>query len=241
MTVPTAPPALLIDVFCGAGGATRGILNTGAYVIAGVDSDFGCKRTYVLNNRNHALDQAYPAFLALSMYPKTPAHPEGQLDTVIYVLQKLTAHARGMSPGTPLTLWMSPPCQTFSRLNRSTRHDDRNMLMHHTMPLIQALEPEIIICENVPQAATGANRDSWDSFWRNVTRSGYQQNQQVLNAADYGVPQNRVRIISFATRIPPFHPARRAAEATRAIAGSHFDQEQTYPSDVRAFPHHQGT
>ena len=44
------PEFLAVDFYCGAGGTTRGLLDAGGYVIAGIDKDAGCSRTYLHNN-----------------------------------------------------------------------------------------------------------------------------------------------------------------------------------------------
>lgn len=63
------PKFFAVDFYCGAGGTTRGLLDAGGYVIAGIDKDSGCHDTYVLNNPNEKLDGDDPAFLVLDMFP----------------------------------------------------------------------------------------------------------------------------------------------------------------------------
>ena len=50
------PKFFAVDFYCGAGGTTRGLLDAGGYVIAGIDKDSGCHDTFVLNNPNRKLD-----------------------------------------------------------------------------------------------------------------------------------------------------------------------------------------
>ena len=50
------PKFLAVDFYCGAGGTTRGLLDAGGYVIAGIDKDKGCRDTYLYNNGNTTLD-----------------------------------------------------------------------------------------------------------------------------------------------------------------------------------------
>ena len=72
------PKFLAVDFYCGAGGTTRGLLDAGGYVIAGIDKDEGCYDTYLHNNGNTTLDGDEPAFLALDMFPSSPDYPQGQ-------------------------------------------------------------------------------------------------------------------------------------------------------------------
>ena len=60
------PKFLAVDFYCGAGSTTRGLLDAGGYVIAGIDKDERCHETYLHNNGNTTLDGDEPAFLALS-------------------------------------------------------------------------------------------------------------------------------------------------------------------------------
>lgn len=76
------PKFLAVDFYCGAGGTTRGLLDAGGYVIAGIDRDADCRETYIRNNANATLDCAAPPFLNLDMFPATPEHPEGQQELV---------------------------------------------------------------------------------------------------------------------------------------------------------------
>ena len=71
------PRFIAVDFFCGAGGTTRGLVDAGGYVIAGIDKDRGVDRTYRENNRNESLDLAEPAFLERDVFPCTRAYPQG--------------------------------------------------------------------------------------------------------------------------------------------------------------------
>ena len=72
------PKFLAVDFYCGAGGTTRGLLDAGGYVIAGIDKDERCHDTYLYNNGNTTLDGDEPAFLALDMFPASEDYPQGQ-------------------------------------------------------------------------------------------------------------------------------------------------------------------
>lgn len=73
-TVST-PRFLTVDFFCGAGGTTRGLIDAGGYVIAGIDKDDRCRSTYVSNNKNKTLDRHKPRFLSHDVFPKTRRYP----------------------------------------------------------------------------------------------------------------------------------------------------------------------
>ena len=70
MRHPTKIPNFLaVDFYCGAGGATRGLIDAGGYVIAGIDKDAACRKTYRQNNPNERLNTASPAFIQKDMFP----------------------------------------------------------------------------------------------------------------------------------------------------------------------------
>ena len=66
-----APRFLAVDFFCGAGGTTRGLIDAGGYVIAGVDKDGRCGRTFVENNVNATLDHSPARFLKYDVFRKS--------------------------------------------------------------------------------------------------------------------------------------------------------------------------
>ena len=66
--VKRRPDFLAVDFFCGAGGTTRGLIDGGGYVIAGVDKDTRCRQTYVENNWNATIDYAPPKFLRRDIF-----------------------------------------------------------------------------------------------------------------------------------------------------------------------------
>src|ERR1700726_2610960 len=63
------PEFLAVDFFSGAGGTTRGLLDAGGYVIAGIDKDPGCECTFVENNGNTTLDRRPPYYLCRDIFP----------------------------------------------------------------------------------------------------------------------------------------------------------------------------
>ena len=88
------PRFLAIDFFCGAGGTTRGLIDAGGYVIAGVDKDKKCADTYTLNNPNENLDGHRPRFLDYDIFPATNDYPAGQQAELVSELDELIAEYR---------------------------------------------------------------------------------------------------------------------------------------------------
>src|SRR5688572_2880443 len=84
-----SPAFFAIDFFCGAGGTTRGLIDAGGYVIAGIDKDAACKETYVRNNSNKHLNANPPEFLNLDIFPKSSHYPSGQQHLLLTELERL--------------------------------------------------------------------------------------------------------------------------------------------------------
>ena len=121
------PEFLAVDFYCGAGGTTRGLLDAGGYVIAGIDKDDDCRRTYLHNNGNATLDGNEPAFLALDMFPATNNYPDGQQLKVKEELERLIPKYRALAPGVPLMFAICAPCQSFTKFVQRRLTADRTL------------------------------------------------------------------------------------------------------------------
>jgi DNA (cytosine-5)-methyltransferase 1 len=104
-----------------------------------------------------------------------------------------------------------PPCQGFSTLGTRRTNDPRNFLSRHVVRFAQEMRPAIVVIENV---VTFLDSNVWHSVRRALKRLDYYVHAFVLDAADFGVPQTRVRSFTIATRtedflIPPSRARRR--------------------------------
>lgn len=94
-----------------------------------------------------------------------------------------------------------PPCQGFSsirRRNKKNKKDPRNELLFDFLRFVRILWPKTIAFENVPGLLTYWR---WKEFIAKLERLGYVVQYQVVNAADYGVPQRRRRLVLLGSRI----------------------------------------
>jgi DNA (cytosine-5)-methyltransferase 1 len=88
------------------------------------------------------------------------------------------------------------PCQGFSRSNRKHNpNDDRNFLYKEYLKMVEYFKPEFILLENVQGMKETANGKFVDNILNDLKSHGYNATVQLFNAADFGVPQNRKRII----------------------------------------------
>jgi DNA (cytosine-5)-methyltransferase 1 len=137
-----------------------------------------------------------------------------------------------------------PPCQTFSAGGRraggvqGTQDEDRGILFKQYVRLLQELEPSAFVFENV-YGITGANEGkAWDQIRKAFASVGYTLAHRILDAADYGVPQHRERMIIVGMRTGiflfprpthgPDSPGQRPyLTAARAIEGGLNDENGT--------------
>jgi len=89
-----------------------------------------------------------------------------------------------------------PPCQGFSLMGKRSLDDSRNQLVYHYVRLVIELKPKYFVFENVKGLTIGNHRRFLQEIIEVFSESGYDViiNYQVLNAADYGVPQARRRL-----------------------------------------------
>ena len=200
-TIPK-PKFLAVDFFCGAGGTTRGLLDAGGYVIAGVDKEPRCQKTYVENNGNEMLDAAAPEYLELDIFPKTDAYPDGQQDVLFERLAKLIEEKRRLAPGVPLLFAICAPCQPFTTLSRAEmsqarqdrRERDSNLLIEATK-FVERFQPEMVLSENVAGIGDPRYGGIWEEFKTKLRGIDYATGSRLVCTSKFGVPQFRKRSI----------------------------------------------
>lgn len=96
------------------------------------------------------------------------------------------------------------PCQGFSTANmnrkRDAKTDPRNRLYHECVRVVREALPKYFVFENVPGLITILNGEVIDRICRDLAGVGYFVRWEKLNAADYGVPQNRIRVFFMGER-----------------------------------------
>ncbi len=171
---------IAVDFFCGCGGMTAGLIKAGIEVRLGLDIDPLCRDTYEQNNR-------VPFELA----------------DIRELQGNRIRDAIGTQGKHPLLFAGCAPCQPFSKVRKSgiKKHPDADLLSHF-LKLVLAFRPHFVLCENVPQMFNGKNGNRVTmSFVESLKSAGYVTDMAVVNAADFGVPQNRRRLVIMASRI----------------------------------------
>jgi len=182
-----------IDLFSGCGGLTCGLTQAGFRVVAAVEIEAKAQATYKLNHPNVQLYESDVRKLDPAAVLKAAGLKSGDLDL----------------------LAGCPPCQGFSRLRtknqKTSVKDDRNNLVREFLRFVRAMKPKTIMLENVPALA----KDGRFTRMRNeLGLLGYRMVVHTLDAADYAVPQRRMRLIMLASRI---HEPVIAAKASNRI------------------------
>lgn len=164
-----------VDLFCGAGGLTRGLLDSGIRVVAGVDLDDACKYPYETNNGG--------AFHRLDVSTLTEAHLANWFGT---------ADVRVLAG--------CAPCQPFSSYSNryETVGTERWGLLYHFARLIRESAPEIVTMENVP---TVTKHSVFEDFVATLKKEGYEVWFKVVDCAEYGLPQRRRRTVLLASKL----------------------------------------
>ncbi|MHB9150708.1 MAG: DNA cytosine methyltransferase [Thermoleophilia bacterium] len=163
-----------VDLFCGCGGCTVGLKKAGFRVAAAVDIDPASIATYEANHPEVAMFKR-------DIRELDPLEVVGGAG---YRRERLDLLAG------------CPPCQGFSTmrtLNGALTVDDpRNDLLLDFRRFVVALRPRAVMLENVPGLADDVR---FSSFCSRMEELGYLGRHRILDAADYGVPQRRRRLI----------------------------------------------
>jgi len=167
-----------VDLFCGVGGLTRGLRDAGLDVAAGVDFDPNCQYAYEANNE--------PSRFIHADVQKLPARDLQALfgDCSVKILVGCA------------------PCQPFSKYTKKTSKstDAQWALVSSFRKLIRDVKPDIVSMENVPDLV---HHRVFEQFVRSLRAMKYVVNYRVMNCADYGMPQERQRLVLLASRYGP--------------------------------------
>jgi len=185
-----------------AGGTTRGLIDAGGYVIAGLDKQESCRRTYVANNGNETGDGEHPEFLALDLFPATPDYPGGRQGEAIERLDTLIRAHAGRHADVPLVFAICAPCQPFSKLGKTELGEERRAallrdqgLLAHACTFVERYRPDMVLSENVSGISDPRYGGVWEDFENRLRDLSFAVSTKCVCASDFGIPQYRKRTI----------------------------------------------
>ena len=165
-----------VDLFCGIGGLTHGLSLSGIDVKAGFDSDTSCQYAYEANNG----ESKFVAADVRSIHFRDIAPYYKDADVTVMV---------GCAP-----------CQPFSAHTRRTKksQEDNYSLVGEFARLIKEGTPDLVSMENVPDLA---KHKAFVEMIATLNALDYEYDYDILSCANYGVPQNRKRLVLLASRL----------------------------------------
>jgi DNA (cytosine-5)-methyltransferase 1 len=178
----------MIDVFCGAGGATLGFKSAGFAVKLAVDNDRRATDTYYLNNEELSFDHVITCDLR-------------SLDSKFL---------RKQAHGKIILVFGGPPCQGWSHIGKNRKNgnngtdfleDEKNTLYKEFVRQLDIFNPRYFVMENVPGLVSAHDGKYVKMIQREFRKHGYESTTVELNASDYGIAQNRKRIFFIGRRI----------------------------------------
>lgn len=161
-----------IDLFCGAGGLSSGLCSAGFDVKLALDINDKALQTYTYN------------------FPNTKTINEDIKSVTGDMILKKAKIKRGEN----FLLAGCPPCQGFSNIGKRDVSDEKNQLVFEYVRIIMETDPSFILMENVPGMSRGVGKEIFKEVIK-LLSAKYVLNYDMLNAADYGVPQMRKRLV----------------------------------------------
>lgn len=165
----------VLDLFCGAGGLSRGFIDAGFSVKLGVDFDDMALKTFA-NNHDGAVAMKLDLFDLNNVDKIKEFFKENN-----YTLDVLVG---------------GPPCQGFSLAGPRQIDDSRNILYRAMVKTARELRPKVVVLENVPGMIQLHGGLVKDKIIKDFTDLGYTMGEpHILYAPDYGIPQIRKRVV----------------------------------------------
>ena len=171
----------VIDLFCGIGGLSHGLIKAGFDVVAGIDNDNSCRFGYEYNNETKFIHK-----------------------DILEVSAQEIDRLFGEKSETIRVLVGCAPCQPFSKLNLKQIAEKQLGPLEKFAYLIEETLPDIVFMENVSGLANTKKYPIFKTFINTLTKNGYNFNKnrkyKIIDVSDYGIPQSRKRLILLASR-----------------------------------------
>ncbi|MDD3150514.1 MAG: DNA cytosine methyltransferase [Candidatus Gastranaerophilales bacterium] len=164
----------VIDLFAGAGGFSQGFIKAGFKIVCAVEFDKSIAKTYSSNHPN------VKVFVDdIKKIVQTPSFNQMFSDIIIG----------------------GPPCQGFSmagaRIRKDFISDERNYLFKYYLKTVSEKKPKVFVMENVPGLLTMSKGKILNEIIISFNKIGYNLYYKTLNSSNFGIPQNRERVVFF--------------------------------------------
>lgn len=156
----------VLDLFCGCGGLSLGFEQAGFEISLGIDNWKESLNTFQNNHKNSEI-------LCADLSKIKPQEINKNFDVIIG----------------------GPPCQGFSISGKRNPNDPRNKLYQSFVSFVEYFKPKSFIMENVPNLVAMNNGKAKDQIIKEFEELGYKVVYKILLASDFGVPQNRKRVV----------------------------------------------
>jgi len=168
----------VVDLFCGIGGLSHGFNAEKFNVAVGYDIDEDCRYAYESNNDS--------TFICKDVAEVTGAEVNRYFE------------------GADVTILVGcAPCQPFSSytFKDKAKHNGKWSLLYHFSKIIHEVQPDIVSMENVAQLINFKKAPVFDDFIVSLQSQGYEVHYEIVNCPDYGIPQNRKRLVLLASKL----------------------------------------
>ncbi len=169
----------VVDLFCGIGGLTHGFLREGFNVVAGIDIDESCKYAFEENNNSKFISKSVTEISAEEL-------------NSLFGTSKIKI------------LVGCAPCQPFSSYtfkDPEKKDNEKWKLLYEFQRLILETKPHIISMENVSQLINFKKAPVFNDFIDTLEKEGYFTHFEIVNCPEYGIPQNRKRLVLIASKL----------------------------------------
>ena len=167
----------VIDLFCGIGGLTHGLVKEGLDVLAGIDNDDSCKFGYEYNNKTKFIHK-----------------------DILQVTAKEIDQLFGKKEKTIRVLAGCAPCQPFSKLNLKKITRKQLEPLEKFALLIDETKPDIVSMENVSGLADMKKYPIFKTFIDTLEKNKYKYKYEIVDVSEYGIPQKRKRLVLLASK-----------------------------------------
>ena len=163
-----------IELFAGCGGMSTGFLDAGLRIVAGFELDTRAVAAY---NYNHVYRGSHGIVADLTATSGADLLARAGMKRVDLIIG-------------------GPPCQPFSIAGkRKGKRDIRADLIGHYIRIVDELKPSAFMLENVPNLASISDGTFFNEVKHGLRGLGYAVEHSIVSAADFGVPQNRKRLV----------------------------------------------